>query len=217
MFRDKKDLVEIFNQTIKSEHKTIEYVQSSLRSASELYKHGGHVTMKYRDQLFRMHYDNRRKLAWEPTIPSTCEVLIDSQPLQTTKEGENLRSISGMYKKKLYGKYTSLSTSVNKYKNNDDIAIRNFIKGVLTTPPLFNLPLEAFSSRQALIDFIDGYKPGHGYRVDSITRFKHRDVKILVLQKSKETENLVRYIKNTFEEFDENSFYAMSYKFNTKR
>jgi hypothetical protein len=63
MFRDKKALVDIFTQTIKTEYKTIEYIQSSLRSASEVYKHGGHVTMKYRDQLFRMHYDNRRKLS----------------------------------------------------------------------------------------------------------------------------------------------------------
>jgi hypothetical protein len=142
--------------------------------------------------------------------------LIDSQPLSCINDGKNLRFISSLYKKKLYGKYTSLSTGVNKYKNNDDVAIRNFIKGVLTTPPLFNLPPEAFESRQALIDLLDEYKPGHGYSVQSISKFKHRDVKILVLQKSAETDKLVRFLKLKFNGFDENSFYSMSYQIGVK-
>ena len=58
----KKELLTLLEGCLKSEVKTIEYVQSSLRSASEIYKEGGNVTPKYRDQQFRMHYDNRRLL-----------------------------------------------------------------------------------------------------------------------------------------------------------
>jgi hypothetical protein len=53
-----KGLVEV----LKSNEKTLEFVQSRLRSASDIYKKGGHVTMLYRDQVFRMHFDNRRLL-----------------------------------------------------------------------------------------------------------------------------------------------------------
>jgi hypothetical protein len=55
-------MLKSFISTMKTENKTIEFVQSRLRSASDIYKRGGHVTMVRRDQLFRMHYDNRRQL-----------------------------------------------------------------------------------------------------------------------------------------------------------
>lgn len=38
----------------------MEYIQGSLRSAIKVYKEGGQVTMVNRDQIYRMHYDNRR-------------------------------------------------------------------------------------------------------------------------------------------------------------
>lgn len=61
-YGDKQELKELLISVFKSETKEVEYVQSSLRSAKDIYKHGGNVTMKFRDQIFRMHYDNRRQL-----------------------------------------------------------------------------------------------------------------------------------------------------------
>jgi Ni/Co efflux regulator RcnB len=55
-------MIDVFTETFKSESKTIEYIQSRLRSASDIYKKGGHVTMVYRDQQFRMHFYNKRVL-----------------------------------------------------------------------------------------------------------------------------------------------------------
>lgn len=63
MYSNKKELLDLLIECFKSEPKTLEYIQNSLRSATEIYKKGGHVTMKYRDQVFRMHYDNRRALS----------------------------------------------------------------------------------------------------------------------------------------------------------
>lgn len=62
VYRNRQQLLTLFEGVLKSERKELEYVQSSLRSAKEVYKDGGNVTMKYRDQIFRMHYDNRRVL-----------------------------------------------------------------------------------------------------------------------------------------------------------
>jgi len=62
VFDGKDQMLKGFISIFKSENKTIEYVQGRLRSASDIYKKGGHVTMVRRDQLFRMHFDNRRIL-----------------------------------------------------------------------------------------------------------------------------------------------------------
>jgi hypothetical protein len=151
-------MLKCFLETVKSENKTVEYVQGRLRSASEIYKKGGHVTMERRDQLFRMHYDNRRVLDWETSIPSTIEVLVDSKALNDTTHAENLRFIARMCKNKPYGKYSNRAKGVSVYRGVEEIAVRNFLKALLTTPPLFNLSRDEFYSFEDIILFVSGYK-----------------------------------------------------------
>lgn len=45
--------------------KTIDFVTSSLRSATSIYKYGGHVTMEYKDQDYRVQYGNTRRVTGE--------------------------------------------------------------------------------------------------------------------------------------------------------
>jgi len=45
---------------IYNEDRSIEFLQTTLRSALEISKFGGHVTMKYEDRKFSLLYDNRR-------------------------------------------------------------------------------------------------------------------------------------------------------------
>ena len=54
------ELVELFSNIMNSDERTLEYIQSSLRSALSISKNGGHVTMIYKDQKFSLKYDNRR-------------------------------------------------------------------------------------------------------------------------------------------------------------
>lgn len=209
MCGSKEELIDAFLQSMRSEHKTIEYVQSRLRSAKEIYSKGGHVTMQYRDQYFRMHFDNRRVLSWETTIPSMSDILIDSKPLQNVKEGENLRYISGVYKKKLYGKYTSVGNRGGKYNFFEEIAIRNFVKIILTNPSLFNLSKDAFFNTKDLIDFITTYNPRIKYNDVILSQYKSRKVQILKIQRGKESEEFIKYVKSRFKYFDEEGFYAV--------
>ena len=55
------DLNELLTNAFNKDKK-IEYINTSLRSALEIYKKGGHVTKSYRDQRFRLFYDGRRRL-----------------------------------------------------------------------------------------------------------------------------------------------------------
>ena len=140
--------------------------------------------MKYRDQLFRMHSDNRRSLQWQTTIPSSIEMFVDSKPLLEVSEGENLRYISRLNRTKVYGKYTSVGKSANRYIANEDMAIRNFIKGLLTTPPLYNLPANAFWRLRDVIAFVREYNPTIKYCENTLSNYKRMRVKLLPVQKS---------------------------------
>jgi len=56
----KSNLFELFNDTMGTSEKQLEYIQTSLRSATDISKKGGHVVQTYRDSAFTMKYDNRR-------------------------------------------------------------------------------------------------------------------------------------------------------------
>lgn len=50
----------MFIETLNKTVRTFEFIQSGLRGAPELLKHGGHVMMRYKDQNYNMEYDNKR-------------------------------------------------------------------------------------------------------------------------------------------------------------
>ena len=54
--------------------KDFDFVQTSLRSASDIYKYGGNVIPKYRDRKFSLNYDNKR------CIVENSSSLLDSSP-----------------------------------------------------------------------------------------------------------------------------------------
>ena len=136
-------------------------------------------------------------------------MLVDSRPLVDVREGENLRFISRMYKNKLYGKFSGVSTGINKYTCTEEIAVRNFLKGLLSTPPMFNLHPGSFYDYKEIITFVKNYNPSLRVSVSSLSNYKNRNrkVKILKLQKTKETEAFLRYVKEKFKDFDEKAFY----------
>ena len=134
-------------------------------------------------------------------------MLVDSKPLANVREGENLRFISRMYKTKLYGKFSGVSTGLNKYNNTEEIVVRTFLKGLLANPPKFNLQPDAFLEYKDIIDFVKRYNPSLKISLSSLSNYKHRKVKILKLSKTKESEAFLSYVKLNLKDFDEKSFY----------
>jgi hypothetical protein len=86
--------------------------------------------------------------------------LVDSQPLKDISEGKNLRYISQLVKRKEYGKYISLGKGFNSYACKDEIAVRNFLKGLLSTPPKYNLNRSDFISYASIVEFVKGFDSG---------------------------------------------------------
>jgi hypothetical protein len=213
-YKDKSELLCLLKDVMKSESKTLEFVQGSLRSASDVYKKNGNVTWKYRDQQFRMHYDNRRLLDTETSIPSAVERLVDSKPLTQVKQAENMRYIGSLYKKKMYSKFVSGGESVivNRYKDKSEIAIRNFLKGVVSSPPLFNLPSNVFKTNIDLVNFVKDYNPSIRICVKRISLYKTRSVKLGKVVRSKESDEFITYVKHRFPSFKTENFYLWDKK-----
>lgn len=212
VYGNKTELLGGLIATVKSENKTLEFIQRRLRSATDIYKKGGNVTMHSRDQLFRMHFDNRRVLEWETTIPATIEGLSDSKPLTNVNQGKNLRFIAKLSKNKQYGKYTGVAKIVSKYNNRDEIAVRNFLKGLLSTPPKFNLNREEFKTYQSIVDFIKEYNPKIIVTRDSLGSLNNRvkNLKCLPVNRSETSEAFISYVKEKFKDFDEESFFRQN-------
>lgn len=207
-FRGKDEMLKQFIETVKTEIKTLGFVQSRLRSATEIYKKGGQVTMVRRDQIFRMHFDNRRLLDWETTIPSTIEKFIDSKPLLDISQGQNLRFIGRLSKNKQYGKYTSIKTVTN-YKSQEEVVIRNFLKCLLSSPPLFNLYYD-FANYQEILEYIHSYNPQLKLTSDDIAILKYRTktVQWLHIERTKTGDDFIEYVKIKYPNFDVGGFYG---------
>jgi hypothetical protein len=208
-YKDKDDLFSIYLDTFKSDAKTLEYIQFRLRSASDIYKKGGHVTPVYRDQLFRMHYDNRRIII-DPVNPENLnfnDCLLFSKPVRNVEEAANLRFISKISKTGLYSIQTSAGSNTNSYRTYEDLAVRNFIKGLLSTPPKFNLNRTELDSYRKIIDFVQAYKPRIKYTVASISALKNRPIKWKAVPRTPQNEAFIRYVLTKFKDFDVNAFY----------
>jgi hypothetical protein len=137
--------------------------------------------------------------------------MVDSLPIPTVKTGECLRYLGSLVKKKLYSKYNNTGIK-NKYVCVEETAVRNFIKGLVSSPPLYNLPIACYTTSQDIIDLIRGYNPELKISVESISRYKSRRIKLGKVKKSKETDGFVKYIQRVYPSFDVNSFYLSEMK-----
>jgi hypothetical protein len=211
---EQKELVSKFISVLSSEDKYFEYIQNSLRGAVDIFKKGGHVTMVYRDQIFRLFYDNRREIIETDGCDSNdqSKTLLDSKPLGHVDACRKLRFISKVHRSTPYNRHQSAGKVVsNKYKNNLEIAVRTFLKGYLHLEPYFDLdaPNPKFKCYNDLIDFIKAYKPASRLSLSrqSISNLKNRKIMIKPVMRTPEAEEFVKYLKIEFASFNETKFF----------
>ena len=207
-FYPREEMIQVFSETMKTESKTIEFIMSRLRSASEVFKKGGQVTMEYKDQQFRMHFDNKRviEVPSELGIGIGGEFLFDSRPLENVTHGENLRFIGKLTKVKQYTRYSGKGNVV-RYNKLEDLAINNFVKGLQTNPPLFNLNRVVLKKNKDIIEFLKGYNPEIKLTENSIAVLKYRNIKWRSVPRIQQTEAFVKYVLTSFKDFDVDSFF----------
>lgn len=203
-------MIKVFLNTFKSPTKSIDYIQTRLRSAKDIFSQGGHVTMVYKDQKFRMHFDNKRVLEVPLINISTdgllSEVILDSLPLNTITHGENLRFISKLNKLKQYSRFSS-PLGANRYKKHEDLAITNFLKALISEPPLFNLHREGLNDYKAIIEYIQGFDSTIKLTIHRIAYLKRTRVSWKSVPRLPNCVAFITYIKQKFKDFDEDSFF----------
>jgi hypothetical protein len=76
-------------------------------------------------------------------------------------QGKNLRFIGRMSKNKLYAKYTSEVRSKVKISKNkeEELLVRSFLKGLLSTPPRYNLNRLELLTYSEIVAYIQRYNP----------------------------------------------------------
>lgn len=204
----KDELVSLFIETLKDRDKSFEFTMTTLRSAKDIYLKGGHVAPVRRDQIFRLFYDNRRIIK-EPDNFDQSEIfntLLDSEPLPSTDAGESLRYLGRLSRTSVYQKFLSTPKDT-LYKNVRDVAIRNFLKGLLRPQPKFDLNSEDFNSYQEIVDFITDFAPSYKITKQSISNLKNRKTVVKVIPRNDETESFAFYIKKRYPHFNIDKFF----------
>ena len=203
----------LFKDTMNSEGKKLDFVQTSLRSAIDIYKKGGHVTPTYSDRIFRMWFDNRRTIKIPLDLVDYFKdsnkidysnILLDSNPLKDLDEGKLYRFYGNLNKTTIYEKKASNKVS-NVYKSYLDLAIRNFLKGLMNNS--YNLKRDLFENYKDIIDYIHQYKPTYKLTPNILAQMKRKGVIKRPVLKNNETLDFVEYIKIKFPNFDEDLFF----------
>lgn len=207
-FYKHQDVYNLIKEGMRNNDKAITFTEKTLRSALDIYKKGGHLTQKFKDKLFRLQFDNKRLIV----VPEDCknpkdvsDKMLVSIPVPDKDLCSDLRFLFKYDRQSIYNKHTS-TLSGNKYKNYTDIAIRNFLKGLLSNPQQYNLKtkVEKYSE---LIDFIKNYDSNVKISKQSLSNLKNRPISFKPVPYNNETLKFVKYIKTKYKEFDEKEFF----------
>lgn len=125
-------------------------LHSSLRSGDVIWTDGGHCTMGYRDQNYSVGFDNRRCIIDDCVVDPSAKFWYDSRPHESAEVAMCVRKLSGLSRATPFSSLTR-TESLNRYKNDLEIAYRTFLKGLFSVPPMFNL-VRDFSGRSEVLD-----------------------------------------------------------------
>jgi hypothetical protein len=208
--------IETFSKTLSRKDKFIEFTSSTLRGAKDIFTKGGNVMKTFKDQLFRLFFDNRREII-EPTYYGTygdkidtdlSNMLLDSKPLKNIDQCRTLRFIS---KFPITLPFNKMSTNRGKsaYKTKLEIAVRSFIKAYYNNIENFGFKGNEFPRAKDLISFISGITSTKEIKLptpQSICNLKNRNSIILPVPYCDATFDFAQKVKLHFKDFDVEKF-----------
>lgn len=188
-----------------------DYIQTSLRSSKDIFLKGGHVVVKYKDQSFKMAFDNKRKIIESNENRKTS--LLDSRPWEDIKVCSDVRSLIKM----VYNtEYNSLLTKPQGkgYKTHLETAVRTFIKSLFSDGGRYGVTMSNFGSYNALIEFLREYKPLKSISLSksSISKLKCRKTVWRTVPTTKENQEFVKFLTSKLANFKPEGFFNISKK-----
>lgn len=203
-FYTTEELKQILNEVFESSFREYGYVQRSLRSALDIYKHGGSVTPIYKNRVFRMNNDNRRIYDDENGKLSPLNTLIDSRPMHSADQCALNRFVSNLPKAQVYHKVSQVGITNLKYRSNIDIAVKAFISGLFTEA--YGVKMNKFKQYRDIVDFIKVHIPTYKLSENNIALIKHRSVNYHKIPVDPEVEEFARYVKTKYPKFNISKF-----------
>lgn len=140
--------------------------------------------MTLKDQVFRLFYDNRRKIIEPEGFNNNSNSNSNYDLSNTLRDSEPLLNIDECRTRRFLAKFPII-TPFNKnntnraktpYKSSVEVGIRNFIKAFYSTNEKFGLKGTEFRYTKDLITFIYGHESAKGVKLSSssISNLKNR-------------------------------------------
>lgn len=212
-FIDKEFLIDEFSKYLNDDNisNVFEYVQTGLRSATDIYKRNGHVIAKYKDQKYSLDYDNKRRII----EASGSETFKDSLPWKNVQEYERIRSLKSLVNTPKFDavlNYKGYDQQPSKsYKSYIETGVRGFIKACLSENELkrYGIPIGFFKNYKSIIDFIYGHEPSREVKlsVNNISKLKGRVTISRAVPRTIENESFVEYVKTHINTFNTDRFF----------
>lgn len=206
---DKSFLIKEISSLFIDNNRVFEFIQTGLRSANDIYKHGGHVVQKHSDRSFSIEYDNRRRILDNSDSIYNNVILLDSLPWQRVTDYGKIRILKNAISKPVYNKHF-VGSSSKSYKSYIETSVRGFIKACLSDiNNRYGIPVGYFKGYKSIIDFVYGYKPARVVKLSlsSVSRLKNRNTISRTVPRTVENEMFISYIKETFSDFDDDRFF----------
>lgn len=202
---EKKFLIEEFSNIITNNYecKAIDYIQTGLRSASDIYKKGGHVLMTFKDRSFNLDFDNKRCIDSKEDVSMS-----DSEPWKNIKPFVRIRELYNNTTKPVYTK-CFIGNQSKSYKSYIETSVRGFVKACLSMDRRYGIPLGRFTSYKSIIDFVYVYEPAREVKLSltSLSRLKNRITIPRSVPRTSENEGFVEYVKLNIKDFDSELFF----------
>ena len=153
-------IADMLEESFNSVDKKLIYVQSSLRSAIDIYKKGGHVTGKFADRTFSVLFNNKRLIIDKNSkgeLIKSQGTLLDSKPLNRLEDfllldqKKDLVRVEKHVNDKAYNR--EIEKMRSKYTKYVDLGVRRFISVLCDK----GLDKKFFKNNQEIVDFIESY------------------------------------------------------------
>jgi hypothetical protein len=120
-------VINLFN----SDDKTLEYISSRLRTASDIFKKGGHVTSVLADKAWSIIFDHKRKivLGTEDKVTDYRTKLFFTDPHITVDDAWGYRTFVKTVKTGDY-EVGETKLTLGRYKSELDLTVKSFIKAL---------------------------------------------------------------------------------------
>jgi hypothetical protein len=123
-------IAELVKGLFNSDDTTLEFISSRLRTASDIFKKGGHVTSILADKSWSIIFDHKRKIVLgDSSVTDYRTKLFFTEPHNTVEDAWGYRTFNKTVKTGDY-EVGETKLTLGRYKSELDLTVKSFIKAL---------------------------------------------------------------------------------------